>query len=74
MDIACSSPIVIVGVFIKYCPKQDVVIQWHTQAENITTSIKVEVDFTLPPLCMANVVTWECPVYESDKGRYDMIL
>ena len=31
-------------------------------------------DFTLPTLSATNVVTWKCHVYESAKGRYDMIL
>ena len=49
-------------------------IQWHTQAGNITTNLKVEVDFTLTELSVMNIVTWKCHVDESAKGRYDMIL
>ena len=49
-------------------------MQWHTQAVNITTNIKVEVYFTLPALSARNVVTCNCHVYDSAKGIYDMIL
>ena len=34
----------------------------------------VEVDFTLPEHGATNVMTWKCHVYNSSKGRYDMIL
>ena len=49
-------------------------MQCHTQAENITTNIKLNVYFTLPELIKMNVVTWKCHVDESAKGRYDIIL
>ena len=49
-------------------------MQWHTQAGNININIKVEVEFTLPELIATDVVTWKCHVYESAKGRYDIIL
>ena len=44
------------------------------QAGNITTNIKVEVDFILPELGTTNVVTCKCHVDESTKGIYDVIL
>ena len=44
-------------------------MQWHTQAGNITTNIKVKVDFTLPALRATNVVTWRCHIDDSVKGR-----
>ena len=50
------------------------VMQWQTQDINITTNIKVKVDFTLPALSLTNVVTWKCHMDDSAKGRYDMIL
>ena len=53
----------------KYAP-----MQWHTQAGNVTTNLEVKIDFTLPALSATNVVTWNCHVDESVKGRYDMIL
>ena len=50
------------------------VMQWHLQAGNITTDLKVKVDFTLPALSATNFVTWRCHVDDSAKGGYDMIL
>ena len=47
-------------------------MQWNTQAGNITTNLKV--DFTLPALSATNILTWNCHVDESKKGRPDMIL
>ena len=49
-------------------------MQWHTQAGNITTDIKVKIDFTLHELSATKIVTWNCHVDEFNKGRYDMIL
>ena len=58
----------------KVSPKKEAVLQWHTQAGNNNTNIKVEVKFTLPKVSVKIVVTWKCHVDESTKGRYDMIL
>ena len=58
----------------KLHPEKDDMMQWHTQARNVTTNIKVKVYFTLPTLSEINVVTWIFHVYDSYKGRYDMIL
>ena len=49
-------------------------MKWHTQEGNITTNIKVKIYFTLPELNATKIMTWNCHVYESAKGRYDMIL
>ena len=49
-------------------------IQWQTQAENITTNLKVKADFTLTALSTTNDVAWKCYVDASTNGRYDMIL
>ena len=49
-------------------------MQWHTQAKNIATDLKVKVYFTLSTLNAENFVAWNCRVDESAKGRYDMIL
>ena len=49
-------------------------MQWHTQAGSITTNINVKIEFTLPELSETNVVTCNCHVYDSAKGRYDIIL
>ena len=49
-------------------------MQWNTQAGNITTSLKIKVDFTLPTLIATNVVMWNCHEDDSAKGRCNMIL
>ena len=58
----------------KLAPEKDSPRQWHTQAGNTTTKLKVKVDFTLPALNATNSVTWKCHVDDSAKGRYDMII
>ena len=49
-------------------------MQWNIQARNITTNLKVKIGFTLPALSATNAITWNCHVYDSAKGRYDIIL
>ena len=49
-------------------------MQWHMQSGNITTIIRVKVEFTLPALSAMYLVTWRCHVDDSAKGRYYMIL
>ena len=49
-------------------------IQCHTQARSITSNSKVKIEFNLPELSAAKIVTWNCHVDDSAKGRYDMIL
>ena len=49
-------------------------MQCHTQAKIITINLTVELYFTLPELSETNVVTCDCHVYDSAKGRYDIIL
>ena len=44
-------------------------MQWHTQAGNTTTDLKVKVDFTLPALNATKIVTRNYHVDESAKGR-----
>ena len=53
----------------KLHPGTDAVIQWHTQVGNITTDLKVKVDFTLPALSAKNEMTWKCHVGNSGKFR-----
>ena len=66
---------IILGILVgKLHPEKYSVMQWHTQAGNFTTNIKVEVDFTLPARIPKNVMTWKFHVDESAKGRYDIIL
>ena len=49
-------------------------MQWNTQAGNISTNLRVEVDFTLPALSANNAVTWKFHVDDSAKVSCDMIL
>ena len=49
-------------------------MQSNTQAGNITTNLKFEIDFTLPKLSVTNVVTWNFHVDDSAKVGYDIIL
>ena len=57
LNIGFSSTIVMGRLAEKLNPKKYAVMQWHTQAGNITNNIKVAVDFTLPELSATNVVT-----------------
>ena len=74
LDSGCSSTILIGRLVEKLYSKKDAVMQWHTQASNITTNIKVEVDFILPGLSKKIFVMWKCHLDEYSNGRYDMIL
>ena len=58
----------------KIHPEKYAVVQWHTQAGNITTNIKIKVDITLPTLSATNVVMWKNHVNYLAKVRYNMIL
>ena len=49
-------------------------MQWYTQAGNITSDLKVNVDFTLPALNATNAMTWKFHVDDSNNCRCDMIL
>ena len=69
-----SSNILMVGLVKKLAPEKDALMQWHTQAINITTNLKFKVDFNLPTLSATNILTWNCHVGEYSKSRYDMIL
>ena len=47
---------------------------WENQYGKFTTSKKVKVYFCLPQFSATKIVTRKCHIYESTKGRYDMIL
>ena len=74
LDSGCSFAVVMGRLVEIIHPKKDDVMQWHTQANNITTNPKVEVYFTLPELSATNAVTWKFHMDVSAKGRYDMML
>ena len=61
-------------LFEKLNPEKDAMMQWHMQAVNTTTNIKVKMYFTIPALSSMNVVIWKCQVDEYANGIYDMIL
>ena len=74
LDSGLISTIVTVRIIKKLHPKEDSVMQWHTQAGKISTNIKVKIDFNVPELSATKIVTWNCHVDDYTKGRYDMIL
>ena len=74
MDSGCSSTIVMGRISEKLNPDIDYVMQWNTQAGNITTNLMINIYFALPALSAANFLTWKFHVDDSAKGRYDMIL
>ena len=49
-------------------------MQCHTQVGNITTNLKVKIVYTVPELSATELVTWNCHVDDSSKGRYDIVL
>ena len=59
LDSGFSSTIVMGRLVEKLHPEKDSVIQWRTQARNITSNHEVKVDFTLPTIRTTNVMTWE---------------
>ena len=73
MDSRCSSTIVINRLTTKLFPKEDTVVQRHTQVGNITTNLKVKKYFTLPRLSASKTMAYNFHVDDYDMGRYDMI-
>ena len=53
------SSTIVMGMPVEKLPlKKDDPMQWHTQAGNITTNLKVKVYFTLPTLIATHFLTW----------------
>ena len=69
LESECISTIVIGRLVEKLYPGKYDTMQWNTQAGNITTNIKVKIDFALPALSATNVVKCNCRVDDSDNGR-----
>ena len=65
LDSGCSSTILMVRLVEKLHPDKYYLMQWHTEAVNITTNLNVKLDFTLPALSTTNVVTWNFHVDDS---------
>ena len=63
---------------IFWCPqireRLEKVDMFSWNQSNITTNLKVAIDFTLLEPSAMNVVMWKCHVNDSTNGRYDMIL
>ena len=49
-------------------------MQKHAQVGNITTNMRVKIDFTLPEPIAKIIVGWNFHVNDSTKVRYDIIL
>ena len=73
LDSGFSSTIVIGRLVEKHTLEKYAVMQQHTQVVNITTNLKVKVDFTLPSISATNTVTWKFHLDDSATGIYDLI-
>ena len=73
MDIWYSSTFSLRIIITKHKTKEDDVIQRQTQAGNITTNLKVDLNITLPVFSATEIMTWECYVDESAKGIHNTI-
>ena len=69
------SPTIVMGRLVKQLSlEENSLMQCHTQSGSIPTNLNVNMDFTLLTLSATDVVTLKCHVYDSAKGRCDMIL
>ena len=58
IDSGCSSIFLIIRLRTKLETKKYYMMQWHTQAVNITTNLKVKIYFILPEFSVMKIVTW----------------
>ena len=49
-------------------------MKWYTQVGNVTTNLKVKIEFTLFELSTTKLVTCHCHMDNASKGRYNIIL
>ena len=49
-------------------------MQWHTQVGSFTTNLKVKIYSSLPELSATKNFMRNFHVYDSDQGRFDVIL
>ena len=66
--------VIIIRLIEKRNNKLDHVMQFHTQASNITTNPRVKIYLTLLELSATKHLTWNCHVNEHTKVIYYMIL
>ena len=57
LDSGRSSTIIMARLINKISSKKYAVVQWHTQADEMITNIKVNLDFTLTELSATKIVT-----------------
>ena len=74
LDSGFSSTTVMGRLMKKLGPEKDALMQWNTQAGNITTNLKVKIYFILLTLSATNFGTWDFNVDNCSKSRCDMIL
>ena len=74
MDSGSISTIIIGELTEKLEPNNSPETTWETQARKFTTSMKMNVEFTLPEFGVTKIVTWKCHVTKATNSRYDMIL
>ena len=74
LDSGCSSTVLMGWLVENLYPEKDAVVQCHTQSGNITTNLKVKLDFTFPILSATNMVTCKFHVDELSKGSYGITL
>ena len=74
LDSGRSFTVVMGSKIEKLTLKENAVMQWHKKGGSITINIKVKIDFTILELSAENILTRDCHVDESSKGRYDIIL
>ena len=73
LDSRCSYRSVMRSIMKNFEIKEGSVVEYHIQADNITTNLKVKIYFTLPEFSTTKTVTWNCHVYDTANGRYDII-
>ena len=74
LDSRGTSKIIMRILITRINPKINTVMQWHSHEGNITTNLKVKIDFTLTELSTTKFVTWNFDEVESTNGRYVVIL
>ena len=74
LDRGCSSTIDMGRLIKNFILREDVVMQWHTQAGSINTNLKVNIYLNLPETSATAIMTWNFHVDDLGKDRYYMIL